>query len=172
VTPTTAPAQTNTEILRAVIDSLNRGDVASAKDFWTPATVQHFPDRVARGPEEIGAWFQDSLSALAGWHMEVVATAEEDDDLFVRWRLTGRHAGMWFGLAPTGKPITIDGMDHMVIRDGKLVENVVLSDQLDTARQVGLMPPQDSLAERGMKSGFNMLTKLTRARRSGPPKRA
>ena len=171
MTSTTAPTQTNTEILRAVIDSLNRRDVAAIKGFWTPETIQHFPDGTARGPEEIGAWIETSLAALAGWHMEILATAEQGDDLFFSWRLTGRHTGAWFGLAPTGKAIAIHGVDHMVVRDGKLVENVVLSDQLDTARQFGLMPPMDSLAERAMKGGFNVMTKLTRRRAARPPER-
>jgi hypothetical protein len=63
-------------------------------------------------------------------------------------------------VAPTGKALAIDGIDHFVVRDGKIVSNFVVVDQLQYARQIGMMPPDGSAADKAMKSVFNARTKL------------
>ena len=141
---------------------LNRHDVAPLKQhLWTAETVIRFPDRTARGPDESGAYFEGQFAALSGWHIEVVAVAGEGDDVLLHWRLTGKHTGMMFGVAPTGKPLAVDGVDHFVLRDGKVVSVSVITDEMDVARQFGLMPPDGSRADKALKTAFNMWTKLT-----------
>lgn len=171
MTPTTAPARTNSEMIRGVIDCLNRHDSASAKEYWSSEIEHRFPDRTVHGPDAVAAWFEESWASMADWHMEVITVAEQGDEVFVRWRLTGHHTGMLSGVAPTGTLLTLEGMDHMVVRDGKLISNFVVSDQLAPARQMGMMPPQDSLPERLMKRGFNVWTKLRGKRPAASPVR-
>ena len=43
-----------------------------------------------------------------------------------------------------------------------VVSNFVVTDQLAYARQIGMMPPDGSAADRGMKAAFNARTKLAR----------
>jgi hypothetical protein len=47
-----------------------------------------------------------------------------------------------------------------VIRDGKVVSNFVVFDQMQYARQLGMMPPDGSGADKAMKTAFNARTKL------------
>ena len=108
----------NAELIRWAFDRLNQRDVSALRQLWTDATVERFPDRTCTGPEEIAAYFEDALAALPDWKMEIVGIAEQADDVFVQWHLTGTHAGPLLGIEPTGKPIAIDGIDHFVIRDG------------------------------------------------------
>ena len=63
---------------------------------------------------------------------------------------------------PTGKHIEIRGLDLLEMEDGEIVSNTAYYDGMAFARQVGMMPPQDSGAERAMKSAFNALTKARR----------
>ena len=58
--------------------------------------------------------------------------------------------------------------------DGKVEENTIYYDGAEFARQVGMMPPQDSGAERAMKGAFNALTKARKAitERTGGPEGA
>ena len=99
--------------------------------------------------------------------MEVVALAEQGDDVFVQWHLTGTHEGPLLGIEPTGKRLAIDGIDHFVLRDGRVVSNHVVVDQLDYARQLGMMPPDGSTADKAMKAAFNLRTKLASRIRPG-----
>jgi len=156
----------NGELVRWAFEALNRRDVEALKQFWTEETVERFPDRTCRGAEEIAAYFEDAFAAIPDWNMEVVALVEQGEDVLVQWHLTGTHEGPLLGIEPTGKRLTIDGMDHFVVRDGKVVSNFVVFDQMQYARQIGMMPADGSAADRALKSAFNARTKLARKVRS------
>jgi predicted ester cyclase len=46
----------------------------------------------------------------------------------VPWRLLGTHKGAFNGIAPTGAPITLRGVEIYRVEDGKLIERWVVSD--------------------------------------------
>ena len=59
------------------------------------------------------------------------------------------------------EPLAIDGIDHFVFGpEGRLLSNFVVVDQLQYARQVGMMPPDGSAADRAFKRAFNLRTRL------------
>jgi steroid delta-isomerase-like uncharacterized protein len=150
----------NGELIRWAFEQLNRRDVSVLRRFWDDDTVERFPDRTCRGADEIAAYFEDAFAALPDWHMDIVALAEQGDDVFVHWHLEGTHQGPLLGIEPTGKALAIDGMDHFVVRDGRVISNFVVFDQMQYARQIGMMPPDASVPDRAMKAAFNARTKL------------
>ena len=151
----------NGELVRWAFERINDHDVTPLKEFWTADTVEHFPDRTCRGSEEIAAYFEDTFKGVPDMNMEIVALAEQGDDVFVQWRLTGRHTGVFQGIAPTGRELSIDGIDHFVISDDqKVISNFVVFDRVQFGQQLGLMPPDDSRGDRAMKAAFNARTKI------------
>lgn len=150
----------NAELVRSIFARLNEHDLDAVFPYWTERTVERFPDRTVHGATEIAAYFQELFRALPDWHIEIIALAADGENVLVRWQLTGTHRGELLGLAPTGKRINIEGVDHFVIRDGKIVANTVIVDQLEYARQLGMMPPAGSALERAMKSAMNVRTAL------------
>ena len=165
VTATDAPPAhaSNQERISWEFACLNRHDVAPlVEHLWTAETEMRFPDKTVRGPEQSAAYLNAQFAALKGWQMDIIAMAGEGDDVFVRWRLTGRHTGPLFGVAPTGRPIAVDGIDHFVLRDGKIARLFVGTDGMAFARQIGLMPADGSLPDRALKALFNTRTKVTR----------
>lgn len=159
-TATPPQSATNAEYVRWAFERLNQHDITPLKQFWTSDTVERFPDRTCRGADEILAYFEDVFRAIPDFHMEIIALAEQDEDVFVHWRLTGTHNGPLQGIEPTGKRVAIDGMDHFVIRDGKPISNFVVFDQMQYAVQLGMMPPPGSAGDRAFKQFFNLRTKL------------
>ncbi len=153
-------AASNGALVRHVFDLLNAQDLRAIEQYWTDDTVDRFPDRTCRGADEIAAYFEAAFAALPDWHMDVVSVVEQDEEVFVRWRLTGTHRGAIMGIAPTGKRIELDGVDHFVVRHGKIASAFVVFDQLDYARQIGMFPPQGSAIEEMMKTAFNGATKV------------
>jgi steroid delta-isomerase-like uncharacterized protein len=151
----------NAELVRRTFDALNRGDISALREFWTDETDERFPDRTCHGAEELASYFKESLAAISDWHMELLAVVEQGEDVFVQWHLTGTHTGLIQGIEPTGKTVAVDGMDHFVIRDGKIVSNFVVFDQMQYARQLGMMPPDGSAGDRAVKAAFNAKTKLS-----------
>ena len=127
------------------------------------------PTAPAAAREEISAFFDETFAAVDGFRLEILALVEQGDEVFVRWRTSGTHTGRIFGLDATGKPLELDGMDHFTLRDGRVVTNFVVFDQMQFARAIGLMPPDGSAADRALKAAFNAKTRVTseiQARRS------
>lgn len=168
VAATPLETTTNAELIRSAFESLNAHDVAALKRFWTVETVERFPTGTSVGADAIGAYFQAAFDGLPDFRIEIVGLAAQDEDVFVRWRMTGTHSGaLWQGIAPTGRAVELDGIDHFVVQDGKVASNFVVFDQMQFARSVGMMPSDGSLADRAMKAVFNAKTRITRLRFQG-----
>jgi steroid delta-isomerase-like uncharacterized protein len=164
----TAPTNvSNAELIRWAFAILNHHDAASLEQLYTAETVERFPDRTCHGGDEIVAYFEDAFAAVPDLNFQIVALAEQGDDVFVQWHMTGTHSGPLLGVAPTGKALAIDGIDHFVVRDGKVLSNFVVVDQLQYARQIGMMPPDGSAVDRAMKSAFNARTTLAQRLKRG-----
>ena len=152
---------TNVELVRWSFEQINRHDVEPLKQFWTAQTAERFPDRTCHGADEIAAYFEDLFRAVPDVHMEIKAIAAEGNDVFVQWHLTGTHTGPLLGIEATGKSLAIDGLDHFVLDDdGRVASNFVVFDQMQYARQIGMMPPDGSAADKALKSAFNVRTKV------------
>jgi glyoxylase-like metal-dependent hydrolase (beta-lactamase superfamily II) len=77
--------------------------------------------------------------------------------------------GSFGGIAPTGNPIELEGCDLLTVKDGLIHGNDAFSDSMTFARQIGMMPAQDSPTERRMMGAFNMLTRATGRLAGGEP---
>jgi hypothetical protein len=55
------------------------------------------------------------------------------------------------------------GCDVLTVADGKIIRNNAFQDGIELARTLGMMPPQDSAAEKAMIAAFNGVTKLRRS---------
>jgi predicted ester cyclase len=151
----------NGELVRWAFQTLNEHDVEPLRPLWTAATVEHFPSGTVHGGEATAGYFQALLDALPDFHMRIVAVAEAGADVFVHWQMTGTHTGAPLeGIEPSGRAIAIDGVDHAVVRDGTIVSNFVVFNQMQFARQIGMLPPDGSPGERATKAAFNAKTRL------------
>ncbi|GGC55779.1 ester cyclase [Hoyosella rhizosphaerae] len=153
----------NTELIQWVFERLNENDSHSLRQLWTAETVEYFPDVTCQGPDQIAAWFEDKFAAIEGFRLNVLCITESGSDVLVHWRMTGRHTGTLVGIAATGRPIDVEGIDHFVLQDGKVASNTVIFDQLKLARQLGFMPPDASHLENAAKTAFNLKTRVRTA---------
>ncbi len=65
---------------------------------------------------------------------------------------------------PNGKRIELRGTDCLEIDDeGKITRNTAAYDGAAFARGLGLMPAENSGAEKAMRGAFNAVTKLRKA---------
>jgi steroid delta-isomerase-like uncharacterized protein len=158
-----AAGTSNTELIRWAFDVINTHDVTPLKGFWHDGTVERFPTRTARGADDITAYFESAFAAMPDLRIEIQGMAEQGDDVFVRWHMTGTHTGApWEGWAASGKKVEMDGIDHFVVRDGNVVSNFVVFDQVQFARQAGAMPEVGTPGDRAMKAAFALRQKLAR----------
>lgn len=72
---------------------------------------------------------------------------EHDDVITVgdkvahRWTFAGTHRGEIMGIEPTGRSVTVKGIEMNRIADGKIAESWAISDALGLLEQLGAEPP-------------------------------
>lgn len=56
-------------------------------------------------------------------HWTIDDVIAEDDIVVLRWHLSGTHVAPFAGIAATGKPCVIRGIDMYRVREGRMVEH-------------------------------------------------
>lgn len=153
------------EHLRSYFDALARRDPKAAAEHWSEEGIEDIvPLGVIRGRDEIEGFLRQMLAAVPDAETTVHRVVPGDRRAAVEWRLAGTFDGAAFqGIEPTGKRVELRGLDLFEVEEGKIVSNTAYYDGADFARQVGMLPPRDSGAERAMKSAFNAVTKVRAA---------
>jgi steroid delta-isomerase-like uncharacterized protein len=159
-TKTTSPV----EIARHLFENvLNQRNADALRPYWADDLVEELPTGTRYGPDQMADYFAETFAALPDFRIEPEKIVGEDDTVFVKWRVRGTFTGRpWQGIEPTGDRVELLGIDCFTFREGKVVRNEVVFDQMSFGRQIGMLPAQDALGERGMKAAFNARTKLKR----------
>jgi steroid delta-isomerase-like uncharacterized protein len=152
------------EIVRHVFENvMNRHDVGDLRTYWADDLIEELPTGTYRGPDEMASYFAETFAALPDFQIEPEEIVGEDETVFVKWRVRGTFNGRpWQGIEPTGDRIELLGIDCFTFREGKITHNEAVFDQMSFARQIGMLPAQDSVGERTMRGAFNARTKLKR----------
>ena len=107
------------------------------------------PDFVFFGPNDTeGERGRESHKQFLAWHASVIPDqhwrSEEliatDDRVVSRWLTTGTQQGEFLGLAPSGKPLTLHGVDIFEMADGKIASLRRYFDVLTVMQQWGGVP--------------------------------
>jgi predicted ester cyclase len=158
-------ARTAEEAARGSFDALIAHDIDALLSYWHPEGIQDWVVLgVFRGHDEIRELFNGILAATPDLELIVENVVADDRRCAIQWRSRATHNGAPFmGIEPTGRVIELRGVDLMEVEDGLVVRNNVYYDGAAYARGLGMLPPQDSGAERAMVTAFNGYTKLRRA---------
>lgn len=131
-----------TLVSRFFEEVFNRQDAGAAADILAPDFVAHhpaFPGGI-RGVEGImgtTGMFRAGFSDLNYRPDDFVV---EGDKVAVRWTAHGTHDGTFFNVPPSGRTVTVTGIDIFRASDGKLAEAWVNSDLLGLMQQIGAVP--------------------------------
>ena len=160
---TDSPAQFARAAFEAIFD---RRDIDAVRPRWTADSTVHFLALgvEAHGPDELAAFFRELLAAVPDLEMTIENIVEEDRHAVVQWSATGTFDGGPFqGIEPTGKDVRLRGCDVFRYTDeGTLDTNTVYYDGAEFARQIGMLPPRGSAADRALLHASNARTRLTR----------
>jgi steroid delta-isomerase-like uncharacterized protein len=150
---------------RSYFEAIGRRDVDNVLAHWSEDGVIDFvPLAIVRGHAQIGAFFREMFAAFPDLEMAITRIAAGQNEVAVEWRLTATFTGEPFqGIEATGRSIELRGIDLIEIEDRLNVSNTAYYDGMAFARAVGLLPAQDSNAERAMKGAVNAVTKARRA---------
>ncbi|MFN2616709.1 MAG: ester cyclase [Thermoleophilaceae bacterium] len=153
------------KVVRGYFDAMARRDPDAMATYWREDGVDEVvPVGVFRGPDAIRALFAEIMSAVPDLEMSVQRLVADTRQAAVEWRLTGTFDGGPFqGIDPTGRRVELRGLDLFEVEDGKLMRGTGYYDGAEFGRQVGMLPAQDSGAERAMKGALNAVTRVRKA---------
>ena len=107
------------------------------------------------------SFFNALFDAFPDFEMQILDLVVEDERAAVRWHATGTFSGTasFQGLLATGKPVDLEGCDMVWVRDGKIARIEAYYDTASLARQIGAMPPKESVGEKGLLAAVNLSTR-------------
>lgn len=80
---------------------------------------------------------KDPSNGLGIHLLEAVEYLGDQNSGLILWKWSARHAAVFFGLQTNGTPVQTTGMTFHVYRNGKITREIVYSDQIHVAQQLG-----------------------------------
>jgi len=151
--------------VRSYLEAMNNRDARAMVAHWREDGVEDIVAvGVLRGRDELYDYFSSLFAAMPDAHTTITRLVAGEQSCAVEWRLEATLDGAPFmGIEPNGKHIEIRGFDLIELEDGQIVSNTAYFDASTVARQIGMLPPDGSGADRAMKGAFNAVTRLRRA---------
>jgi steroid delta-isomerase-like uncharacterized protein len=132
----------NKQLVHDFIQQLfSKGDLGAVDRYLHPDFVNHdppfpgAPDGVA-GMRQAAAMFHQ---ACPDWHSDLDQLIAEADVVVERFTASGTHNGELMGAPPTGKTVTLRGVNIFRIDGDKIVERWGRLDELGVLRQLDLI---------------------------------
>ncbi len=129
---------------QSLADNLNAGNIDAAVRSFAVDAVDHdpAPGQLA-GRDGFRQFFQSLATAFPDAKIAPAHMVADDEHVSIAYTLTGTHKGDFHGVAATGKPIEVRGVQIGRFVDGEIVERWGSSDELGIMQQIGAAPQHD-----------------------------
>jgi predicted ester cyclase len=125
------------------VEFINTASPAMAKELVSPAAIFHVPGRPepAKGPEG----YLEVIGMMRGGFPDIQWTIDEmvvePTKVAARFTMRGTHRGPFFGVAPTGRRITVQALNIYHLCHGQIVTEYGQPDMMALLQQIGGVPP-------------------------------
>ena len=131
----------NKNTVTAFIDAVfTKGDLDAVEEYLTEDFIGHDPPPGApdgrAGIRQAAAMFR---AAFPDWHSDTGILVAEGDLVVEQFTASGTHQGEVFGVPPSGRTVSMPGINIWRLRDGRIVERWGRLDELALFRQLGLV---------------------------------
>ncbi|WP_198675964.1 ester cyclase [Kribbella monticola] len=125
--------------VRDFIDDLfTEGDLGAVETYLSEDFINHDPPFGASADRYgMGAASAMLRAAFPDWHSDLHQLIAEGDLVVERFTASGTHRGELMGVAPTGRTMSLPGINIFRLRDGRIVERWGRLDDLGFRRQLG-----------------------------------
>lgn len=132
----------NKALLRRLFEEVwTQGNLEAIDELLSSDYVLHDASQLIRSPEGFKAYVTAFRTAFPDLHATVEDQVADEDTVAVRFTVRATHKGEFHGLPPTGRQMTMTGIDIQRIADGKIAENWANLDALGLLQQLGALPP-------------------------------
>jgi steroid delta-isomerase-like uncharacterized protein len=125
-------------VRRLVLEVDNQMNPEAADRFVVPDVVDH--SGTVSGRDGLKQALRLFASAFPDWYTTIEDLIAEGDQVVMRGVASGTHRGVFMGIPPTGKQVTVPGIHIWRIKDGKIVEHWGESDWLGMMQQLDVLP--------------------------------
>lgn len=133
------------EVMRAWFEQVwTEGREDLIEKFMPPGVIGHRTHELGGdviGPEGFRAFYEGIRSAFSDLRFEMQDVFASGKKVVGRWTMTGAHTGPFYGLAPTGKRVSITGMALAYVEDGVVRETWDEWDRYGLMSQLGMITP-------------------------------
>ncbi len=135
-------AEENKALVRRYVEEVvNQRNPDLLDEIFAPDFVEYGADTdQVSGVENLKQSFDMLRSGFPDFQRTIEDLFAEGDKVVLRFTFRGTHQGEFMGIAPTGKQVTMSGIDIFRIADGKVVELWGQEDMLGMMQQLGAIP--------------------------------
>jgi steroid delta-isomerase-like uncharacterized protein len=135
-------SEQNKRLVREITDVIWNGrDLDRIAEFYAPDFVGDYrPYALREGHAGVRAMIEGAWTAFPDYHEEVHDLIAEGDRVVAHLTISGTQNGQWGPLPATGKRAQFDEIVILQIREGKILRQRGIVDNLSALRQLGAMP--------------------------------
>lgn len=135
------PEENKATVRKFIKEVFEGGNLDLIEDLFAPDYVLHDPvlPEEVRGPEGIERYVSMNRAAYPDTSFTIEDQLAEGDEVVTRWTGRGTHRGELMGIPPTGKGVTVTGIEVDRVSDGKMRETWVNYDALGMMQQLGVV---------------------------------
>ena len=164
-------AKNKAAMQRFADEVINKHNPAMVDSLCTDDFVEHCPDP-GMTPDRNG--LKKSMADFFTGYPDVTVKTNfvvADSNMVVsHYTMTGTNSGMMMGMPPSGKKISIDGVDIVKFKDGKGCEHWGYTQEMKMMMQLGMMPSWEDMMAMGDSSKKKMDMKDTKMDKKLPAK--
>lgn len=133
---------------RGFEEVFNKKNVAVLDELAVADFTFHSASRTIQGREAFKQFLTMFLTAFPDLSLTIEDLIGEGDYVSIRYTYRGTHQAAFMGMAPTGKTITVTGLEFLHLANGKVIEEWINEDFLE---QLGVVaaPQQASTSVKG-----------------------
>jgi predicted ester cyclase len=141
--------RTARSVRRLIEEGFNRGDLSILDEVLDPTYIEHQPLAPGVPPttEAVRATIHMLRTGFPDFHLSIEQLDCVQDRVWLRMRGTGTNRGPFMGHPATGRTLSIDVMDVVRVKDGRIAEQWGVPDHMSAMEQLGM------LGEEGDSSG-------------------
>jgi steroid delta-isomerase-like uncharacterized protein len=134
-------ANDNIEIIRRFERAFREGDQGTIDELCDRGLVDHNP---APDHEPTLAGFKQKVAAFKATFPDIGEDLQDivasGDAVATRWVVTGSQQQEFMGIAATGQPIRVEGMNFYRLKDGRVTDIWTQFDGVGMMQQLGAIP--------------------------------
>jgi steroid delta-isomerase-like uncharacterized protein len=118
----------------------NCGDLAALAELTTPDFAYHLGGQAPRDSKGMEEFITVTHAAFPDWRVSIESIVGEGPQIAVRWSGKVTHLGPFHGAPPTGRQITVSGINFYRLEGSKVAEEWEQTDSLGMLGQLGMLP--------------------------------